>query len=228
MSIAKSINKNSKPQPAHDRAHDVLRSERHPLDAIFAPHSVAVIGATERAGSVGRAVLWSLLSSPFGGTVYPVNEKRTSVLGIKAYGRIENIPELVDLAWWSRPRSRCRTLSGMRGSGSARGIVISAGFKEHGEKGKELEREIVERMRGSGMRLIGPNCLGVMNPISGLNATFARTLRGRGMWRSSARVAHCVRRSSTGAQRNRWVQRIRFDRFDAGRRLGRPDRLPRK
>src|SRR5262244_2199357 len=90
--------KTSKPAKTQDRAHDVLRSEPHPLDAIFAPHSVALIGATERQGSIGRAVLWSLVSSPFGGTVYPVSDKRTSVLGIKAYQRIADIPEPVDLA----------------------------------------------------------------------------------------------------------------------------------
>src|SRR5215831_5520910 len=84
--------------PTQDRAHDVLRSEGHPLDAIFSPHSVAVIGATDRVGSVGRAVLWSLVSSPFGGTVYPVSEKRTSVLGIRAYKTVADIPELIDLA----------------------------------------------------------------------------------------------------------------------------------
>src|SRR5580700_5462850 len=88
----------SKPgTPATDRAHDIWRSETHPLDAIFAPHSVAVIGATDRAGSVGRAVLWSLVSSPFGGTVYPVSEKRSSVLGIKAYKSVADLPESVDL-----------------------------------------------------------------------------------------------------------------------------------
>jgi acetyltransferase len=173
MSIVKSINKSSKPQPAHDRAHDVLRSEGHPLDAIFVPHNVAVIGATERLGSIGRAVLWSLVSSPFGGTVYPVSEKRTSVLGIKAYRRIEDIPEPVDLAVVVTPAVTVPDIitecveAGVRGC-----IVISAGFKERGERGKGLEHEIVERMHGSGMRLIGPNCLGVMNPISGLNATF--------------------------------------------------------
>src|SRR6516225_7687572 len=101
MSTAKpsKVNKVGKGRgPSQDRAHDVLRSERHPLDSIFAPHSVAVIGASERQGSVGRAVLWSLVSSPFGGTVYPVSDKRTSVLGIKAYKSVADIPELVDLA----------------------------------------------------------------------------------------------------------------------------------
>src|SRR5580765_2767532 len=91
------VGKAAKTLPTQDRAHDVLRSEAHPLDAIFAPHSVAVIGATERHGSIGRAVLWSLVSSPFGGTVYPISEKRTNVLGIKAYPRINDIPEQVDL-----------------------------------------------------------------------------------------------------------------------------------
>jgi len=177
MSIAKSIHKSSKPQPVHDRAHDVLRSEGHPLDAIFLPHNVAVIGATERQGSIGRAVLWSLVSSPFGGTVYPVSEKRASVLGIKAYRRVEEIPETVDLAVIVTPSVTVPDIVGECVDAGVRGcIVISAGFKEHGQQGKELEHQIVERMKGSGMRLIGPNCLGVMNPISGLNATFGSTI----------------------------------------------------
>jgi len=85
-------------KPLRDPSHDVYRSESHPLDAIFCPRSVAVIGATERAGSVGRSVLWNLLSSPFGGTVYPVALKHSSVLGIKAYPSIASVPETVDLA----------------------------------------------------------------------------------------------------------------------------------
>src|ERR1700740_2773390 len=102
MSTPRTSGKVTKPHkkilPPQDRAHDVLRSEAHPLDAIFAPHSVAVIGATDRPGSVGRAVLWSLVSSPFGGTVYPVSDKRASVLGIKAYKSVRDLPETVDLA----------------------------------------------------------------------------------------------------------------------------------
>ena len=83
---------------AVDPAHNLLRYERQPLDAIFAPKNVAVIGATEKAGSVGRTLLWNLISSPFGGTVFPVNPKRPSVLGIKAYPNIAAVPEPVDLA----------------------------------------------------------------------------------------------------------------------------------
>src|SRR5512142_1848424 len=80
-----------------DPAHDVLRSVGHPLDAIFHPSSVAVIGASERAGSVGRSVLWNLLSSPFGGTLYPVNPKRSNILGVKAYKSVADLPERPDL-----------------------------------------------------------------------------------------------------------------------------------
>src|ERR687885_2023056 len=89
--------------PTTDPAHDVLRYERQPLDAIFAPKNVAVIGATEKAGSVGRTLLWNLLSNPFGGTVFPVNPKRPSVLGIKAYPNIAAVPAKVDLAVIATP-----------------------------------------------------------------------------------------------------------------------------
>src|SRR5512142_629142 len=78
-------------KPTSDRAHDILHSERHPLDAIFSPKSVAVIGATERPGSIGRNVLWNLLSNPFGGTVFPINPNRSSVLGIKTYPSISAV-----------------------------------------------------------------------------------------------------------------------------------------
>jgi acetyltransferase len=171
------VSKTAKTVPTQDRAHDVLRSEQHPLDAIFTPRSVAVIGATDRAGSVGRAVLWSLVSSPFGGTVYPVSDKRSSVLGIKAYKSVADLPEPVDLAVVITPAATVPAIIGDCVAAGVRGaIVISAGFKEHGEQGKELERQILERIHGTGLRLIGPNCLGVMNPISGLNATFASTI----------------------------------------------------
>jgi acetyltransferase len=174
MSSVKPASKLQKSIPMQDRAHDVLRSEAHPLDAIFVPHNVAVIGASERVGSVGRAVLWSLVSSPFGGTVFPVSEKRGSVLGIKAYRKVANIPEQIDLAAIVTPAETVPGIVGECIDAGVRGaIVISAGFKEHGETGKELEHQILEKLRHSSMRLIGPNCLGVMNPLSGLNATFA-------------------------------------------------------
>jgi acetyltransferase len=159
-----------------DPSSDIYRSETHPLDPLFMPKSVAIIGASERAGSVGRSVLWNLLSSPFGGTVYPVNAKRPNVLGIKAYPNVTALPEKVDLVVVTTPADTVPDLiSESVELGVPAGIVISAGFKEFGEHGKELERQISQIIQGK-MRLIGPNCLGVMNPIRGLNATFAHTV----------------------------------------------------
>ncbi|MGK7901163.1 MAG: bifunctional acetate--CoA ligase family protein/GNAT family N-acetyltransferase [Hormoscilla sp.] len=164
-----------------DPAHDVIRYEHQPLDAIFAPKTVAVIGATEKAGSVGRTILRNLIDSPFGGTVFPVNPKRKSVLGIKAYPNIAQVPDRVDLAIVVTPAptvpgiiSECAE-AGVKGA-----IIISAGFKEVGPEGIELERQILQQAHKSQMRIIGPNCLGVMNPIVGLNATFATTIAGPG------------------------------------------------
>jgi acetyltransferase len=160
--------------PTTDLAHDVLRQERQPLDAIFAPRNVAVIGATETANSVGRTVLWNLISNPFGGTVYPVNPKRPSVLGIRAYPSIAALPEKVDLAVIVTPAATVPKLVGECADAGVKGvIVISAGFKEMGAPGIELERQVLAEARRGKIRLIGPNCLGVMNPIAGLNATFA-------------------------------------------------------
>ena len=156
---------------------DAFRPEQQPLDAIFAPKSVAVIGATERAGSVGRTILWNLISTPFGGTVYPVNPTRPSILGIRAYKSIKDIPEKVDLAVIVTPPA---TIPGIIGDcadiGVKGAVVISAGFKETGPKGAELERQLLEQARRGGIRIIGPNCLGVMNPITGVNATFASAM----------------------------------------------------
>ena len=88
-----------KPSASLDQSQDILRVDhRQPLDAIFAPRNVAVIGATETVGAVGRTLLWNLVSNPFGGTVFPVNPKRPSVLGIKSYSSIAMVPEPVDLA----------------------------------------------------------------------------------------------------------------------------------
>ncbi len=158
-----------------DSAQDLLRPREHPLDVFFQPESVALIGATENPGSVGRTVLWNLISTPFGGTVYPVNPKRPSVLGIRAYPSIAAVPEKVDLAVITTP---AKTIPGIIRecvqSGVKAAIVISAGFKELGPEGLALETAVLDEARKGGMRIIGPNCLGLMSPLSGLNATFAR------------------------------------------------------
>jgi acetyltransferase len=167
-----------------DRAGDVLKFEANPLDAIFAPKSVALIGATETQGSVGRTILWNLISNPFGGTVFPVNPKRASILGIKSYPKIADVPGKPDLAVIVTPAPTVPDLIGECVEAGVRGaIIISAGFKEIGPEGLELERRVMENARrgergaaGTHLRIIGPNCLGVMNPLTGLNATFAATM----------------------------------------------------
>ncbi len=166
------------PQPVttftFDPSADVLRFQPRPLDAIFAPKNVAVIGATETPGSVGRTLLWNLISNPFGGTVFPVNPKRASVLGVRAYPTVRDVPEKPDLAVVVTPAP---TVPGIIGEcvdlGIPGAIIISAGFKEIGPTGAALEREILQHAQRGNMRIIGPNCLGVMNTTSGLNATFA-------------------------------------------------------
>src|SRR5512141_1475802 len=167
--------------PGFDPAHDVLHYERQPLDSIFAPKSVAVIGATETQGSVGRTIVWNLISSSFGGTIYPVNPKRASILGIKAYPSLSDVPEVVDLIVVVTPASSIPgIIKEAVDLGVKSAVIISAGFKEVGPEGAELERQILEHARRGNMRIIGPNCLGVMSPVSGLNATFATTLARRG------------------------------------------------
>jgi acetyltransferase len=162
------------PVTRHDPSADVLRSEGEPLDAIFHPRSIAVIGATEKEGSVGRTILWNLLSSPFGGTVYPVNPTRPAILGVKAYPSIGAIGEPVDLAVIVTPAKTAPGLVAECGEAGIKGvIIISAGFKEIGAEGAELERQVLEAARRYGIRVVGPNCLGVMNPIDRMNATFA-------------------------------------------------------
>lgn len=162
-------------KPITNKPYNIFCPEKlNPLDAIFAPKTVAVIGASEKPGSVGRNLLWNLITNPFGGTVFPINPQHSSILGIKAYSTIFDVPEKIDLAVIATPASTVPKIiadgvdAGIKGA-----IIISAGFKEVGEKGLALEQEILQQAHRGKIKIIGPNCLGVMNPISGLNATFA-------------------------------------------------------
>ncbi|HET9697148.1 MAG TPA: bifunctional acetate--CoA ligase family protein/GNAT family N-acetyltransferase [Terriglobales bacterium] len=172
-----SISKPGAVKPGTDPAHDVLRTERHPLDAVFHPKCVAVIGASEKPGSVGRRVMWALLTSPFGGTVFPVNKDRSSVLGIKACPSVKDVPEQVDLAVIVTPAAAVPgVISECVEAGVRAAIIISAGFREHSAAGAALEQQILDRIRGTQLRVLGPNCMGVMNPLTGLNATFSQVI----------------------------------------------------
>ena len=172
---------NASPNDATDPSYDLFRPRRQPLDALFEPDNVAVIGASDEPDSVGRTLLWNLVSNPFGGTIYPVNPNRENALGIKAYPSIADVPAEVDLALIATPAHTVPSIveecveAGVKGV-----IIISAGFKEIGEEGAELERQIKAAADQGPTRIIGPNCLGVMRPPTGLNATFASSLAQQG------------------------------------------------
>ncbi|MCW0217211.1 MAG: CoA-binding protein, partial [Prosthecobacter sp.] len=145
------------------------------LESFFRPRSIALIGATDREGSVGRAI-WENLYS-FGGVVFPVNGRRTEVLGVKAFPNIAALPEVPDLVIVVTPAAAVPQIVEEAGMVGVRAVVvISAGFKEMGEAGTQLEARVLDAARRHGVRVIGPNCLGLMVPHSSLNATFASSM----------------------------------------------------
>lgn len=158
---------------------DAVQRERESFEALFKPKTVAVIGATEKPGSVGLAIMQNLKA--FRGKVFPVNPKRDAVLGLPAYPTIAAVPGTVDLAVIVTPAA---TVPGVIGECIAANVkaalIISAGFKEVGPQGAELERQILEQARRAQMRIVGPNCLGIMNTGIGLNATFADKIANPG------------------------------------------------
>jgi acetyltransferase len=147
----------------------------HNLSKIFQPRSVALIGATERSGSVGRTVLENLQRAGFGSGIFPVNPKYSSLLGLTAYSSMIALPHEPDLAIIATPAETVPALICECGEAGVPGVIIlSAGFSEVGADGREIEAELSRTIeRFPDMRVIGPNCLGVMVPNSRLNASFA-------------------------------------------------------
>ena len=155
---------------------------RHPgLESIFLPRSVAVIGATDREGTVGRSIVSNLLESKFPIKVYAVNPSHSEVLGIETHKQIGDIPGGVDLAVVVTPAHTVPQVIGECVDADVKSaVVISAGFRERGHEGILLEEQIQKHLSRGSMRLIGPNCLGFMNPTIGLNATFAKSMPQKG------------------------------------------------
>jgi acetyltransferase len=163
----------SKRPKVREESRTIVAQRRPALEAMFAPKSVALIGATESLGSVGRALMENLRA--FSGAVYPVNAKRSTILGQKAFSKIGDVPGDVDLAVIATPAKSVPQIVAECAAANVKGaVIISAGFKECGPEGTDLERQILAQ-RGR-MRIIGPNCVGVMLPHIGLNATFAKPL----------------------------------------------------
>ncbi|HEY6222995.1 MAG TPA: acetate--CoA ligase family protein [Gemmatimonadales bacterium] len=146
---------------------------------MLSPRSVAVIGASRRPDTIGNEILANIVKYGFTGAVYPVNPNASSIHSIKAYPAVGDIPDPVDLAVIVVPKEHVLPVAEACGKKKVRGlVVISAGFKEVGEGGAAAERQLVEIVRRHGMRMVGPNCMGVLNGAPGvsLNATFAPTM----------------------------------------------------
>lgn len=149
---------------------------RETLKALFAPKSVAVIGASTKPDSLGRVVFKNIIFSGYTGVVYPVNPKAHSILGVKAYPSVLDIPDEIDLAVIIVPAVAVASVldeCGRKGVRAA--VIISAGFKEIGEEGARREAELQQIAQRYGIAMLGPNCLGIINtdPSVSLNATFA-------------------------------------------------------
>jgi acetyl coenzyme A synthetase (ADP forming)-like protein len=150
----------------------------HPLDAVLRPKSVAVIGASRKRGSISGEVFHNLISFGFPGPVYPVNRFTTVVQSVKAYPSILDVPGDVDLAVITIPKEHVVAAARECAQKGVHGLVVlTAGFGETGAEGKALQDELIRVVRGAGMRMVGPNCLGLLNtdPEINLNATFAPT-----------------------------------------------------
>ncbi len=149
------------------------------LDAILRPRSIAVIGASRRPGTIGFQIVANLLRHGYQGVVYPVNPNAGSIHAVPAYASVADIPGEVDLGVVVVPKERVLDVVDQCGAKGIRGlVVISAGFREVGGAGAEREAELVKRVRQHGMRLVGPNCMGVMTtaPELRMNATFAPSM----------------------------------------------------
>jgi acyl-CoA synthetase (NDP forming)/GNAT superfamily N-acetyltransferase len=159
------------------------RAESRSIGRLLAPKSVAVIGASRQAHTVGQTVLRNLLSGGFTGPVYPVHPTATAVSGVRAYPTISEVPGAVDLAVVAVPADSVNDVVAQCAAKDVRGLVVlSAGFGEAGAEGRERQDELVRLARADGMRVVGPNCLGIANNDTGvrLNATLAPMLPRRG------------------------------------------------
>ncbi|MHB1863098.1 MAG: acetate--CoA ligase family protein [Gemmatimonadaceae bacterium] len=146
------------------------------LGPILAPRSIAVVGASRTPGTIGHQLLTNLITEGFTGAVYPVNAKARAVCSVRAVPSVSDLPEPPDLAVICVPKDSVVEVADECGAMGVRGlVVISAGFREVGGHGTALERALVDQVRRHGMRMMGPNCMGVINTHPGvsMNATFA-------------------------------------------------------
>ena len=148
---------------------------RHYLQPLLAPSGIALVGATEREGALGRLVYRNLAEAKPQGPLYAVNPKHATVFGAKAYARLGDLPDKVELAVIVTPARTVPQIVREAGAAGVRAaVVLTSGFGETGAAGRKLQDELVQAAREARVRVLGPNCIGVMRPDAGLNATFAR------------------------------------------------------
>ncbi len=153
------------------------------LDHIFSPQSVAVVGASTTPGKVGHDIFSNILKGGYTGTLYPVNPKARSILSVRAYPTIAEIPDEVDLGIIVLPpQLALQSVTDAVAKGMKGVVIVSAGFREVGEEGRKIEDRLVAVCREAGVRLVGPNCLGVINPLAAvrLNASFSTRMPSAG------------------------------------------------
>ncbi len=178
--------KASSPSPSvanqtHESASDILRQSRRGIQALFAPKGVAVVGASDDPESVGVTIVRNLISSPFGGLVFPVTKECSHVQGIRAYPSLTELPDKVDLAVIATPAQTVPEIIAQCGAaGVQAAIIASAGFREQGDDGAEYGPLVLAEARRARVRVLGPASLGVMCTATGLNATFAPSMALRG------------------------------------------------
>src|ERR1700758_3856056 len=151
------------------------------LDRIFKPKSIALVGASNTEGKLGYTFFRNLIEGGFKGPIYPVNPKYKTIQDKGAYKSVYDIRDEVELAVIATPIDIVPQIIGDCAKKGIQGaIIISAGGKEIGEKGRELEEEILKEAEKGGIRIIGPNCLGIIRPSIGLNATFSHRMALQG------------------------------------------------
>ncbi|NMG17076.1 bifunctional acetate--CoA ligase family protein/GNAT family N-acetyltransferase [Aromatoleum bremense] len=148
--------------------------EKHYLSPLLEPKSVGVIGASQREASLGNVVIRNMQNAGFRGRLFAVNPKHESVLGVPCYKSVEDVPHRLDLVVIAVRADQVLSIVESCGRAGVKAVIImSTGFSETGARGALLERHVVEAARRYRIRLLGPNCLGIMRPVLGLNATFA-------------------------------------------------------
>jgi acetyltransferase len=151
-----------------------MNYERHYLTPLLEPRSIAIVGASETPGSIGATLVRNMLDTAYGGKLFFVNPRHETIFGQKSYDSVESIPQRLDLAViCTKPESVPTIIETCGRAGARSAIVLSGGFAESGPRGASLERAAVENARRHRLRLLGPNCLGIMRPSAGINLTFA-------------------------------------------------------